>query len=247
MHFVSLRSAGTLEPVAWSRGFAASAAAVTRDFVSSRSLQQIKAVVLGPPGGYQSHVCKQARPALAITMTAWCIRSPQHTSYKYKKEAGCSLLTNKIRFWRCAHIILRNPVQQGAPTCVFGAPYTRSLFARREKRMLQISQRYGLLHVDAKSAVDGVFEALAKPLPPPVSAEEKAPPAAKGKKAKDTKKGTSDSTVVNVLGGFLSLAQTEKPRFWSWRLLLVGSVPLIVVCAAAFMKPARQELRSTPD
>lgn len=59
-----------------------------------------------------------------------------------------------------------------------------------QKHALQISQRYGILHVDAKTAVDGVFESLGKPFPPPTSPEEKAPPAAKGKKAKDTKKGT---------------------------------------------------------
>ena len=59
-----------------------------------------------------------------------------------------------------------------------------------ENGALQISQRYGLLRVDTKIAVDGVFEALGKPLPPPISAEEKAPPPAKGKKAKDTKKGS---------------------------------------------------------
>lgn len=47
------------------------------------------------------------------------------------------------------------------------------------------------MHVDTKVAVDGVFEALGKPLPPPVSAEEKAQPPAKGKKAKDNKKGTT--------------------------------------------------------
>lgn len=58
-----LRSPGTLEPVTWSRGFAASAEVVAREFVSSRSLQPIKAVVLGPPGGHQSHVCKQVSSA----------------------------------------------------------------------------------------------------------------------------------------------------------------------------------------
>jgi len=28
--------------------------------MASRSLQPIKAVILGPPGGYQDHVCQQA-------------------------------------------------------------------------------------------------------------------------------------------------------------------------------------------
>lgn len=62
-------------------------------------------------------------------------------------------------------------------------------FFLSKTRVLQISQRYGILHVDAKTAVDGVFKSLGKPLPPPPSPEEKAAPPAKGKKAKDTKKG----------------------------------------------------------
>ncbi|CAM9594694.1 unnamed protein product [Hapterophycus canaliculatus] len=100
---------GTLKPVSWSKGFIAAARSVAQEFIVSRSLQPIKAVVLGPPGGDQGH----------------------------------------------------------------------------------ISQRYGILYVDAKVAVDGVFEALGKPLPQPTPPEERAPPAAKGKKAKETKKGAT--------------------------------------------------------
>ncbi|CAM9471679.1 unnamed protein product [Ectocarpus sp. 13 AM-2016] len=104
---------GTMNPVTWSTGFTGSAKLLAEEFLASRSLQPIKAVVLGPPGGRQGHVCQE------------------------------------------------------------------------------ISQRFGILLLDAKRAVDGVFEALGKHLPPPVSPEEKAPPAAKGKKAKDTKKGAA--------------------------------------------------------
>lgn len=86
----SLRSPGTLEPITWSRGFAASAAAVAREFISSRSLQPIKAVVLGPPGGHQSHVCKQASSALVY----YIVRV-----FFSQSSAGCLLLSNQTLDW----------------------------------------------------------------------------------------------------------------------------------------------------
>lgn len=65
--------------------------------------------------------------------------------------------------------------------------------------------------------MDGVFEALGKHLPPPVSPEEKAPPVAKGKKAKDTKKG--DFARVPALKQ-TPMAETAvsslEDRFSSW-------------------------------
>lgn len=177
-----LHSAGTLEPVTWSRGFTASATAMAQEFISSRSLQPIKAVILGPPGGRQSHVCKQARSTLEYPI----IRNVSHKP----KEARCLLLSNKIIL--CVYYLIHKHTAMS--TCAHNAPQayckqTLRLVALRENCALQISQRYGLMRVDAKVAVDGVFEALGKPLPLPVSAEEKAPPPAKGKKAKDTKKG----------------------------------------------------------
>lgn len=55
---------------------------------------------------------------------------------------------------------------------------------------IQISRRYGIMCVDTKIAVDGVYHMLGKPLPDATAPEEKAPPPPKGKKAaKDTKKG----------------------------------------------------------
>lgn len=57
--------------------------------------------------------------------------------------------------------------------------------------IFQISQRYGVKYVDAKVAVDSAFAAAGKPLPEPAPPEAKAPPPAKGKKTKDSKKGGS--------------------------------------------------------
>lgn len=48
--------------------------------------------------------------------------------------------------------------------------------------------------MDAKLAVDGVFGALGKPIPQPTPPEERVPPAAKGKKAKEAKKGAAFGT-----------------------------------------------------
>ena len=63
-------------------------------------------------------------------------------------------------------------------------------FRGRCRFVLQISERYGLMRVDAKDAADGVFSALGKPLPERAPPEEKSAPAAKGKKGKDAKKAT---------------------------------------------------------
>lgn len=160
---------------------------MAREFVSSRSLQPIKAVVLGPPWGGQSHACKQASSALS-SPRASCIQSPEMFP-TVVKDGGAVCLLRSI--WVCANThtnALGIVTRLGLP--VLSRHHTpKLLFALREKLALQISRRYGLLHVDTKIAVDGVFEALGRPLPPPISAEEKAPQAVKGKKAKDTKKG----------------------------------------------------------
>lgn len=55
---------GTMSPVTWSTGFAGSAKMLAEEFLASRSLQPIKAVVLGPPVGRQGHVCRQVRSGL---------------------------------------------------------------------------------------------------------------------------------------------------------------------------------------
>ncbi|CBJ32377.1 conserved unknown protein [Ectocarpus siliculosus] len=54
---------GTMNPVTWSTGFTGSAKLLAEEFLASRSLQPIKAVVLGPPGGRQDHVCQEAEPS----------------------------------------------------------------------------------------------------------------------------------------------------------------------------------------
>lgn len=54
---VNFDRTGNLEPVGWSKGFVALAEALAQDFVSTRSLSPIKAVLLGPPGGDQNKVC----------------------------------------------------------------------------------------------------------------------------------------------------------------------------------------------
>lgn len=51
---------GELEPIAWSKGFVASARLLAQEFVTSRSLTPINGVILGPPGGNQITVCDQA-------------------------------------------------------------------------------------------------------------------------------------------------------------------------------------------
>lgn len=58
------RIAGELEPIAWSKGFVASARLLAREFVTSRSLTPLNGVILGPPGGNQSTVCHQASISL---------------------------------------------------------------------------------------------------------------------------------------------------------------------------------------
>eukprot|EP00904_Undaria_pinnatifida_P014095 jgi/Undpi1/9816/HiC_scaffold_27.g12270.m1 len=54
-----LVASGELEPIAWSKGFVASARLLAREFVTSRSLTPLNGVILGPPGGNQSTVCHQ--------------------------------------------------------------------------------------------------------------------------------------------------------------------------------------------
>lgn len=49
-----------------------------------------------------------------------------------------------------------------------------------------------MVYVDTKVSIDGVFQALGKPLPEPPSAEAKAPPHAKGTKGTKGTKGAKD-------------------------------------------------------
>lgn len=77
--------------------------------------------------------------------------------------------------------------------------------------------------------MDGVFEALGKPLPPPVSAEEKAAPPAKGKKAKDNKKGAAPHLILLCKHGerhddFILHPQIETTRVSLGE--IVASVPV---------------------
>lgn len=58
IHFLP---AGKLKPLAWSKGFVASARFLAQEFASSRSLNPIRAVVVGPPGGCQGKVCEQVK------------------------------------------------------------------------------------------------------------------------------------------------------------------------------------------
>lgn len=77
----------------------------------------------------------------------------------------------------------------------------------------QISQRYGILRVDAKIAADSVFEALGKPLPEPLPPDEKVAPPAKGKKGKDTKKGQHIMCSTMIL---LMLSYKKSTLIGNW-------------------------------
>lgn len=216
-----------MNPITWSKGFAASAKLMAQEFIVNRSLQPIKAVVLGPPGGDQGNVSQQAssrRPtATSLLVLSW---NPQRfLAYRRSGDILCTSLLKpalwdkrttrasvaKIPNARVLLFSFKSRFYPAGPPCYllevvnvqlcFGVraatewstPTPKLFFFvfSFKSPALQISRRYGLLHVDAKTAVDGVFESLGKPLPSPASLEEKAPPAAKGKKVKDTKKGTT--------------------------------------------------------
>lgn len=125
------------------------------------------------------------------------VRTTTPASVEYIQDKRVSSLSPfKRRFFRPSMSFVRSTtfvdyIWFAKPwSCEFGYQACKSCIMFPSKtRPLQISQRYGILHVDAKTAVNGVFESLGKSLPPPASPEEKAPPPAKGKKAKDAKKG----------------------------------------------------------
>lgn len=73
--------------------------------------------------------------------------------------------------------------------------YQRFFFS---PRYFQVSKRYGVKYVDAKVAMDSVFSSLGKALPEPAPPETKAPPPAKGKKGKDSKKGGIAGAATNL-------------------------------------------------